>query len=127
MNIKQQRGSGSTFLLLAVIIIFSMWFFFKLFPMYMENMSVSSALEQITEEKNVEAKMDGEIRQMFLNFLNEKDIKLFDKENIKQHVRIERLTAEGIVEITVEYEQTKALIGNISFLVKFKNTVAASS
>lgn len=127
MNIKQQRGSGSSFFLLAVIIIFSLWFFFKLFPMYMENWNVSSALEQITEEKDVVNKMDGEIRQMLLNFLSEKNIKLFDKENVKQYVTIERLTEKGIVEITVEYEQTKSLIGNISFLVKFKNTVAASS
>jgi len=95
--------------------------------MYMENWNVSSALEQITEEKDVVNKMDGEIRQMLLNFLSEKNIKLFDKENVKQYVTIERLTEKGIVEITVEYEQTKSLIGNISFLVKFKNTVAASS
>ncbi|MFK5969183.1 MAG: DUF4845 domain-containing protein [Candidatus Marithrix sp.] len=121
MNINRQLGSGSSFLLLAIIVVFSLVFFFKLFPIYMENWSVSSALEKVAEEQNVTQKMDRDIYQLFLSFLSKKDIKLFNRENVKQFVNIER-TGQSIV-ITVEYEQTKPLMGNVSFLVQFKNTV----
>ncbi|MDM8568123.1 DUF4845 domain-containing protein [Thiotrichales bacterium HSG1] len=124
MNINRQHGSGSSVFLLIVVIVFSLWFFFKLFPMYMENWAVSSALEKITEEQNVSGKKDREIYQIFLRNLNKKDIKLFDNDTVVQHVTVERLG--GSIEITVEYERVKQLIGNISFLVEFKNTVEAS-
>ncbi len=121
MDINRQRGSGSSFLLLAIIIIFSLWFFFKLFPIYMENWSVSSALEKVAEEQNVTQKVDREIYQLFLSALSKKDIKLFNSENIKQFVTIERIGQS--LEITVEYEETKSLMSNVSFLVEFKNVV----
>ncbi len=121
MNINRQRGSGSSFLLLAIIVIFSLWFFFKLFPIYMENWSVSSALEKVAEEQNVTQKVDREIYQLFLSALSKKDIKLFNSENVKQFVNIERIGQS--LEITVEYEETKSLMGNVSFLVQFKDTV----
>ena len=121
MNINRQRGSGSSFLLLAIIIVFSLWFFFKLFPIYMENWNVSSALEKVAEEQNVTQKVDREIHQLFLSFLSKKDIKLFNRENVKQFVNIERIGQS--IEITVEYEQVKPLMGNVLFLVQFKNTV----
>ncbi len=123
MNIKQQRGSGSSFFLLAVIIIFSAWFFFKLFPLYMDNMAVSGALEKITEEQDIASKKDGEIRGLLLSLLHKKDFTLFDHDSIREYVNIERFG--GRIEITVEYERTKSLVGNISFLVNFKNTVEA--
>ncbi|HHB92126.1 MAG TPA: DUF4845 domain-containing protein [Thioploca sp.] len=121
MNINQQRGSGSSFLLLSIIIISSLVFFFKLFPIYMENWNVSSALEKVAEEQNVTQKVDREIYQLFLSFLSKKDVKLFNRDNIKQFVNIERRGQS--IEITVEYEQTKPLMANVSFLVQFKNTV----
>lgn len=91
----------------------------------MENWTVVSALENLKEEQNITQKMDGEIRKMFLGYLSDKDVKLFSNENIKQHLTIDRITEDGIVEITVEYQRTESLIGNVSFLVDFKNRVEA--
>ncbi|MBE9563379.1 MAG: DUF4845 domain-containing protein [Proteobacteria bacterium] len=122
MNINRQRGSGSSIFLLIVVIVFSLWFFFKLFPMYMENWNVSSALEKITETENLAEKMDRDIHTMFLANLSKKDVELFDRDTVKQHVSIERLGG-GSIAITVEYERIKKLTGNVSFLLNFKNTV----
>ncbi|MCK5877060.1 MAG: DUF4845 domain-containing protein [Candidatus Marithrix sp.] len=122
MNIKQQRGSGSSIFLLIVVIGFSLLFFFKLFPMYMENWKVSSAIEKVVEEDNLADKVDREIYDMFLLNLSKKEVNIFDRDTVVQHVTIDRLGG-GTVEITVEYERIKQLISNISFLVQFKNVV----
>ena len=125
-NKYQQRGmSGTTIMFLIVILIFILIVFFKLFPIYMENMTVVSALEKLKEEQNITQKMDSEIQRMFLGYLSDKDVKLFDSENVKQHVTIDRITEEEIVEITVEYQRVKSLMGNVSFLIEFKNSVEA--
>ena len=125
-NKHRQHGmSGTAIMFLIVVLIFTLVIFFKLFPLYMENWTVVSALENLKEEQNITQKMDGEIRKMFLGYLSDKDVKLFSNENIKQHLTIDRITEDGIVEITVEYQRTESLIGNVSFLVDFKNRVEA--
>jgi len=125
-NKYRQRGmSGITIIFLIIILIFVLVVFFKLFPVYMENMKVSSALDKLQEDENITQKMDTEIRRMFLGYLSDKDVDLFDNESIKQQMTIDRRTDEGIVEITVKYERTKPLMGNISFLVDFENRVEA--
>ena len=91
----------------------------------MENWKVASALEEFQEEQNITLKMDGDIRRLFLDYLSDKDVELFDNENIKQHLSIYRMTEEKKVEITVEYEKTEPLMGNISFLLKFENRIEA--
>ncbi|MDM8566154.1 DUF4845 domain-containing protein [Candidatus Halobeggiatoa sp. HSG11] len=121
MNINHQRGSGSSVFLLIVVIIVAAVFFFKLFPLYMENMTVSSALEKVIETEKITDKSDRDIRRIFLKNLSKKDVKLFDQDTVRQHVNIER-TRDGMT-ITVEYKQIKPLMKNVSFLVDFKNTV----
>lgn len=126
INKHQQRGvAATTFMFLIVILVFLLWIFFKLFPLYMENWKVVSALEEIQEEQNITQKMDGDIRRLFLEYLSDKDVELFDNENIKQHLSIYRMTEEKTVEITVEYEKIEPLMGNISFLIKFENRIEA--
>ncbi|MDM8558708.1 DUF4845 domain-containing protein [Candidatus Parabeggiatoa sp. HSG14] len=128
MNINryQQRGmSGLALLFLIVILIFVLVIFFKLFPLYMENWTVASALEKIKEEPKIAQKTDSAIQNMFLGYLSDKDVdeELFNRENIGQKITIIR--DDGSVEITVTYQQTKPLIGNISFLINFENFVSA--
>jgi flagellar basal body-associated protein FliL len=126
INKHRQRGmSGLAIIFLIIILIFTLVVFFKLFPLYMENMTLSSALEKLQEDENITQKMDSEIRRAFLGYLSDKDIELFDNESIKQQMTINRRSGEGIVEITVKYQRTKPLMGNVSFLVDFENRVEA--
>jgi hypothetical protein len=53
--------------------------------------------------------------------LSKKDVNLFNRDNVRDHINIERTT--GSIEITIEYERTKSLMSNVSFLVQFKNIV----
>jgi flagellar biosynthesis protein FliP len=122
INMHQQRGmSGTTLAFIIFILIFVLWIFFKLFPIYVENMKVEDALEKIKEEQNAAQKTAPEIQQFFLAQLSEKDVELFDNKNVKQHLTVRR--DKVVVEITVKYERRKPLMGNVFFLVEFENSV----
>ena len=88
-------------------------------------MTVSNALATLQEDEKITQKMDHEIMRDFLAILSDKDVELFNDKNVKEHVTIYRLSEAGKVEITVKYPRTKSLIGNVSFLVDFENSVEA--
>ncbi|MDM8561819.1 DUF4845 domain-containing protein [Candidatus Marithioploca araucensis] len=124
INKHQQRGMGGlTIMFLIVIFILALIVFFKLFPVYMESWKVVDALESIAEDEKVFNKTDRDIQRIILRELSEKDIELFDAQNIKEHVTIERISDDELVEVTMTYQQEKLFVGNIFFLLKFKERV----
>jgi hypothetical protein len=126
INKHQQRGmSFSSIAFIIFILIFSLWIFFQLFPIYVENWKIVDALEKIKEQQKVDQRTDHEIRQIFLTILSEKKVEGFDNENLKQHLTVVRRSDEGIVEITLKYQRTEPLTGNISFLLDFENYIEA--
>jgi ssRNA-specific RNase YbeY (16S rRNA maturation enzyme) len=90
-----------------------------------ENWKIVDALEKIKEQQKVDQRTDHEIRQIFLTILSEKKVEGFDNENLKQHLTVVRRSDEGIVEITLKYQRTEPLTGNISFLLDFENYIEA--
>jgi hypothetical protein len=128
INKHQQQGmSGMALMLFIAILIFALIVFFKLFPVYMENWKVSNVLESISEDHKVFQKADREIQRIILSRLSEEEIEPDDiglsKENIKDNLTIDRISDEKLVEVTLTYQRVKPLMGNISFLVHFENSV----
>lgn len=122
INKHQQRGlSGMTIMFLLIILIVILVVFFKLFPLYMDDWKVADVLEKIKEQDNVTQKNDNEIRSLFLQYSSGKDLDLFDKDNVKQHVDIQRDDDE--IEMIVKYQRIKPLMGKISFLVEFEQRI----
>jgi len=128
INKHQQQGmSGMALMLLIVMLIFALIVFFKLFPAYMENWKVGNVLESISEDHKVFQKADQEIQRIILGRLSEEDIDRdeigLSKENIKDNLTIDRISDEKLVEVTLTYQRVKPLMGNVSFLIHFANTV----
>lgn len=128
--IQQQRGLSATSWLI-LIIFFGMFLtvFFKLFPLYMDNVAVTNALEKLQEDQNITQKMDSQIRQEFLTYLSDSNKKglaaIFNKESLKEYFLIRRNQEEGTVEIKLTYERSKSFMFNIFFLVKFQHKITA--
>jgi hypothetical protein len=121
----QQRGlAGSATVLLIVIIIFSLWVFFKLFPFYMENAKVTNVLETIQTTPEALQKSNDELRRMVLDGFSNKDLKRINQDNFDSYVKISK-EATGF-EITVKYDQTVPIASNLYFLNKFEKTVVAT-
>ena len=121
---QQQRGlANSSIMFLIVIIVFSLWVFFKLFPMYLENKKVSQVLEDIKGNSEIAQKTSEEVRRMLRDGFSNKNITRISDENFQDQVTIIK-TEQGF-EITVKYQQTAPIMGKLSFLNQFEKTVEA--
>lgn len=130
-NIQQQRGlSGTTWLFLLIIFGLFLTVFFKLFPLYMDDIAVANALDKLKESQNIAQKVDNQIRQEFLAYLSESNKKglttIFNEESLKEYFLINRNTEKGTVDLKLTYERTKPFMFNIFFLVKFKHKIEAA-
>lgn len=130
-NIQQQRGlSGTSWLILLFIFGLFLTVFFKLFPLYMDNVAVANALEKLQEGQNIAQKVDNQIRQEFLTYLSESNKKgltaIFNDESLKEYFLINRNPEKGTVDLKLTYERTKPFMFNIFFLVKFQHKIEAS-
>lgn len=120
----QQRGlSSSSIMFLIMIITFSLWIFFKLFPMYLENKKVSQVLEDIKSNPEALQKTSEEIKRLLRDGLSNKNITRITEENFQDQVTITK-TERGF-EITVKYQQIAPVMGKLSFLNQFEKTVEA--
>lgn len=132
-NIQPQRErglSGTSWLILLFVFGLFLTVFFKLFPLYMDDIAVANALDKVRESQNVAQKMDNQIRQEFLSYLSESNKKglttLFDEKSLKDYFLINRNPEKGTVDLKLNYERTKPFMFNIFFLVKFQHKIEAS-
>jgi len=122
INKYQQQGlSGMAILFLLIILILSVVVFFKLFPIYMDNMKVVDAMEQLGDEPKIAEKMDKQIRDLLSRNFSNKDLGLFSGDELKELLIITR--DDGQVNLTLNYERITPFMSNVSFLVKFENEV----
>lgn len=119
---KQQQGItlfGVAFTL--ILIGFVTFTVLKLFPVYMQNFSVRSSLENMEGEKSREylgavAVRDGVIKRLGIN-----NVTQVDKENIS-------ITRDGqVYNIDVDYEVRIPYFSNISLVLTFKNHAEVSA
>jgi len=120
----QQRGMGLiTGSIALFVFIFVVIVFLKLFPIYLDNMIVGSALNKVKNTPNVVMHTDREIYKSFYATLSQENAEVFKENNVKEHVSIVRYDDEGM-EITVKYQKIVPLIANVSFLLDFENIIS---
>jgi hypothetical protein len=116
--IHRQRGiTLMGFLFLLVVIGFFAYMTMRLFPIYTEFYSVSSAMEAIKKEPGVAQRTPNQVREMLFARLYISYV-----ENVKaQHVTVSR--DRGAYTMTVKYEIETPFMHNIFFLGRFDKTV----
>lgn len=120
-SIRREQQSGMTllsFIIVMAVVGFGLYITMKLFPMYNEYFSVTTALKGVASEPGVGSKSPGEIEDMFFRRLY-----ISYSDNVKpEHVRIEQ-TGGGMV-MHVNYEVRKPLVGNLDVVAKFSTQQA---
>ncbi|HRQ65568.1 MAG TPA: DUF4845 domain-containing protein [Xanthomonadaceae bacterium] len=116
-TIQHQRGITLLgFVFILVVLGFFAYMVMRLFPMYTEFYSVSSAMEAIKKEPGVAQSTPHQVREMLFARLYISYV-----ENVKpQHVTISR--DRGAYTMTVKYEIEAPFIHNIHFLGRFDKT-----
>ena len=115
---KNQAGmTGIGIALILGLIAFFALIALKLFPIYMENFSVNTHLNNLTEDSAIKKMSNGEIREKL-----QKSFKVDRVKNVgNENVFIER-NSSGFV-VAIEYEVRTSTIGNVDMVVSFSEEV----
>lgn len=117
-TLKKQVGlTAISWMILIVMIGFLAMFGLKLFPVYMENFSVSSSLKSLKEETNISRMTPSDIQKTLLKRFRINNVERVSRDNIT----VEREHGEFVVN--VYYEVQQHFVANIDFLITFDDTV----
>jgi hypothetical protein len=115
---KRQKGI-STPGIITVIGIFGVFVvaFFKLFPMYYDNIKLQSVLERIQQDSSVDAKSKRAIWESMKKRLYVDEVRVINRENVVMERK------DGRTTVTVTYETRDAFIGNLFIGASFIESV----
>jgi len=115
LKLTKQAGLSLRGLLLVIVAtMFCSYIAIRIFPIYLENFSVSSSLQSIVEERITKKSSPAEIRQRLMKRL---------KTNNVGHVKddhIEISDFNGLTKIKINYEVKTHFLGNISLVLNFE-------
>lgn len=114
---KSQRGatiwSVSFILLLIGFVAFTAM---RLFPVYMEDFSITSSVESVVNDTTAEYRGARSVKQTLMKRLRFNNVKAVGSEDVS-------VTREGeYYNISVDYEVVVPYIGNISLLFNFNHS-----
>ena len=114
---KQQGMTFISWLVLLVVLGFMVMVVLKITPVYLDHFAIQKSLESMQTEPLIGRKRVTEIRKMLLRRLDMNNIRYIGKDNLT----IAR--SGGITKISIKYEKEKELVGNMSLLMKFDDTI----
>jgi hypothetical protein len=119
---RKERGITFFGLVLTLALIgFFCLLILKIGPIYYEHFKVKASLDALRSEPNLASKSQEEILSMLT--------KRFDV-NMVEHVSAEDIKIsrdDGRTQIRIAYQVTEELLGNLSVLVTFDDTVEAGT
>ena len=115
---RQQGMSVISFLLMFVGLGFVLTIALKLAPVYLENFQIQTTLNNLKSESGI---ADETPAQIAAKLQKRWDINGIKRIQVKDTVSVGR--EAGVLTIQVEYEVEQPLMGNVSALVKFDNSV----
>jgi len=121
MKSMTNRQNGMTlisFLAVFVVAGFLVLLTLKLVPVYLDHMKVKSSLEGLKTEAGLADKPAQEIRKMLQKRW---DINSIQDLSADESVFIEK--KNGVVKIQIAYEVEKPVMGNMSALMKFEDSI----
>ena len=117
---SKNREQGLTFISWLVILLvvgFAISIGLKVGPVYLEHFAVKKSLESLKEEPLISRKSVADIRKMLMARLDMNSIYHLGKEN----VLIGR--AGGVTSVTIKYEERREVVGNLSLIMTFNDSI----
>ncbi len=116
----RNRQQGLTFIswvvilsMLGMVILVGL----KITPVYLEHFAIRKTLESLKDEPLISRKPVTEIRKMLMRRMDMNSI--YDL--TKDEVLIKR--AGGVTTITVQYEERRTVVGNLSLVMTFEDKI----
>ena len=115
---RNQRGmSAPGWIAIAAIFGFLLITFFRVFPMYYDHFKVTSVLESIQQDENIDSKSKRAIWESLNKRLAIQEVRVITRENMK----ISR--KDGKTTVTVSYEVKADYIANLFIGGRFVETI----
>jgi hypothetical protein len=89
----------------------------KITPVYLEHFAIRKTLESLKQEPLISRKPVTEIRKMLMRRMDMNSV--YDL--TKDEVLIKR--ASGVTTITIQYEERRPVVGNLSLVMTFKDEI----
>ncbi len=127
MVLKQLGFSFFSFLVACAIVGGGGLLVMRLFPLFNERITVSSALDTIAAQPNAFGKSNAEIEKVLVKQLNViADLKRFGEHDIKKYLAF-RKTEDGRGKVvSIAYQGEAPLFGDLWLLMKFDKSVTLS-
>jgi hypothetical protein len=117
---SRSKQQGLTFISWLVVLVMIGMFVLvgiKVTPVYLENFAVKKTLESLQQEPLISRKSVREIRKMLMRRLDMNSIYDLNKDDIA----IKR--SGGVTTITISYEERRNIVGNLSLVMTFEDSV----
>ncbi len=121
--ITKDKQRGMTFL--GLLIILGLIGFFavvilKMTPLYLENSTVNSALDDLVQDAGIGKKGAKAIRKKI-----DRNFYINDVKNIsaKEDIAIEKSKEKKVWNVSANYEARTSLFGNVGIFIEFQKTV----
>lgn len=121
MNPMHSRQTGMTlisFLVIFIVAGFLILLTLKTVPVYLDHMKITSSLEGLKTESRLVDKSPQEVKRMLQRRW---DINSVEGITAEDSVFIEK--KNGVMSIEVAYEVERQVMGNMSLLMKFDDTI----
>jgi hypothetical protein len=119
-GIRRARQTGMTLISVLVLLVMGGFFILlllKLGPIYLENYTVRSVLEQIRKEPLMGSRPPGEVRRAIEDRLYVNEVRRLNSQDF-------RIKREGqVLKIELDYTVREAIMGNVDALVTFSERV----
>jgi hypothetical protein len=89
----------------------------KITPVYLEHFAIRKTLESLKDEPLISRKPVTEIRKMLMRRMDINSVYDLNKDEVK----IKR--AGGVTTITIQYEERRPVVGNLSLVMTFEDTI----
>jgi hypothetical protein len=116
----QKKQQGLTFISWLVILVVAGFFVMvgiKTTPVYLEHFAVKKSLESLKNEPLISRKPLSEIRRMLMRRLDMNSIRHLGKD------QIHFTRSGGVTKITISYEERKPIVGNLSLVMTFEDSI----
>ncbi|MCU7845840.1 MAG: DUF4845 domain-containing protein [Candidatus Thiodiazotropha sp. (ex Monitilora ramsayi)] len=117
---SRQRQQGLTFiswLMILIVMGFMVMVALKITPVYLDHFAVRESLESLKSEPLIGRKQISEIRKLLMRRLDINNIRHLNKDDFT----IRR--SGGITMVQVKYEERREIIGNLSLVMTFDDSI----
>ncbi len=121
-----KRQQGMTFLgwlIVLALLAFFTTLILRLFPLYNEAFKVSQSLKAVASQPDIARKDTAAIRKFVMRNFEVQDVDRFDRNSIKNVLKVHKIKGSKNRLITMKYEIRGPLLANLDVVLNYEDNI----